>query len=133
MLPNQSGGSLEAAVADMRAQLRSGVAAAERALAAAGPGGGGAPREPLITISTGDMQTTDPCCQVRSLQPAALPVWAASPLCIRSIDGPGLEHNVVYLGQSLKFSGMITKMRNGMCGLLLRLIVAPPRRTWLIG
>eukprot|EP00208_Stichococcus_sp_RCC1054_P002912 CAMPEP_0206142900 /NCGR_PEP_ID=MMETSP1473-20131121/18579_1 /ASSEMBLY_ACC=CAM_ASM_001109 /TAXON_ID=1461547 /ORGANISM="Stichococcus sp, Strain RCC1054" /LENGTH=3025 /DNA_ID=CAMNT_0053538067 /DNA_START=97 /DNA_END=9174 /DNA_ORIENTATION=+ len=63
MLPNQSGGSLEAAVADMRAQLRSGVAAAERALAAAGPGGGGAPREPLITISTGDMQTTDPCCQ----------------------------------------------------------------------
>lgn len=64
MLPNQSGGSLEAAVADMRAQLRLGVAAAERALTAAGPGAGGAPREPLITISTGDMLTTDPCCQV---------------------------------------------------------------------
>lgn len=51
----------------MRAQLGLGVAAAERALTAAGPSAAKAPAEPLITISTDDMHTGDPCCQVAAM------------------------------------------------------------------
>ena len=61
----------------MRAQLRSGVAAAERAFSAAGPSAENAPEEPLITISTEDMVTGDPCCQVTLQLPTGIFVSGA--------------------------------------------------------
>lgn len=66
-LSMQAGGPIEAAVAEMRRQLRSGIAAAETALRPPPPLA--APeREPLIVISSAGHQTADPCCQVGTLQ-----------------------------------------------------------------
>ncbi len=55
----------------MRQQLRSGIAAAETALRPPAPL---APpeREPLIVITSGGMQTTDPCCQVQTRNTASV-------------------------------------------------------------
>lgn len=59
----QSGGSIEAAVAEMRTQLRAGIAAAETALRPPPPLKT-LESEPLVVISSAGHQTADPCCQV---------------------------------------------------------------------